>query len=85
MYLPAHFAERRLEVLRRAIDEHPLGQLVTGDAAAAIVANDLPFLHDADPAPLDSTNHEKKDERQQRKPLVRPHLVRNECAERKPE
>ena len=52
MYLPAHFAERRLEVLRRAIEEHPLGLLVTGDAAAAIVANDLPFLHDADPAPL---------------------------------
>lgn len=51
MYLPAHFAERRPEVLRRAIHDHPLGLLVTHDAAGA-VANDLPFLFDADPAPL---------------------------------
>lgn len=29
MYVPAHFAEQRLEVLHRLIHEHPLGTLVT--------------------------------------------------------
>src|ERR1700682_6473233 len=30
---------------------------------------------DAEPAALDTTHHEEKDERQQRQPLVRPNLV----------
>lgn len=53
MYLPTHFAEIRPEVLRRAIDDHPLGLLITpGETApGSAAADDLPFLLDADPQP----------------------------------
>jgi transcriptional regulator len=52
MYLPAHFAERRPEVLKGLVEAHPLGLLVTlsGDAAAGPQANPIPFFLDADPA-----------------------------------
>ena len=49
MYLPAHFAESRPEVLQRLVQDHPFGLLVTQDANA-IVANSMPFFLDADPA-----------------------------------
>ena len=50
MYLPAHFAETRPEVLHRLVRTHPLGLLVTQDAAGALAANSVPFVLDADPA-----------------------------------
>ena len=49
MYLPAHFAESRPEVLQRLVQDHPFGLLVTQDGNA-IVANSIPFFLDADPA-----------------------------------
>jgi transcriptional regulator len=49
MYLPAHFAESRPEVLQRLIVEHPFGLLVT-QGASDIDANSVPFFLDADPA-----------------------------------
>jgi len=42
MYVPAHFAETRLEVLHELIRQHPLGALVT-HGAAGLDANHLPF------------------------------------------
>ncbi|MEO8079866.1 MAG: FMN-binding negative transcriptional regulator [Caldimonas sp.] len=49
MYLPAHFEERRADVLHRLIAARPFGLLVTqGDGG--IEANGVPFLLDADPA-----------------------------------
>jgi len=49
MYLPAHFAESRPEVLQRLVLDHPFGLLVTQDANG-ITANSVPFFLDADPA-----------------------------------
>ncbi|HWK82315.1 MAG TPA: FMN-binding negative transcriptional regulator [Caldimonas sp.] len=49
MYLPAHFAESRPEVLQRLVREHPLGLLVT-QGPGGIDANSVPFFLDADPA-----------------------------------
>ncbi len=49
MYLPAHFAESRPEVLQRLVRDHPFGLLVTQDANG-IIANSVPFFLDADPA-----------------------------------
>jgi transcriptional regulator len=49
MYLPAHFEEKRPEVLHALIRAEPLGLLVTqGDAG--LQANSVPFVLDADPA-----------------------------------
>ncbi|MFZ6646744.1 FMN-binding negative transcriptional regulator [Undibacterium sp. TJN25] len=42
MYLPAHFAEERLDVLHQLIHNHPLGTLVTLDAGG-LNANHIPF------------------------------------------
>ncbi|WP_394780510.1 FMN-binding negative transcriptional regulator [Undibacterium sp.] len=42
MYLPAHFAEERLDVLHQLIHAHPLGTLVTLDAGG-LNANHIPF------------------------------------------
>ncbi|HTD04804.1 FMN-binding negative transcriptional regulator [Undibacterium sp.] len=42
MYIPAHFAEERLEVLHQLIHTHPLGTLVTLDADG-LNANHIPF------------------------------------------
>ena len=49
MYLPAHFAESRPEVLQRLVLDHPFGLLVTQDANG-VTANSVPFFLDADPA-----------------------------------
>ncbi len=49
MYLPAHFAESRPEVLHRLVLEHPFGLLVTQDANG-VTGNSVPFFLDADPA-----------------------------------
>lgn len=49
MYLPAHFEEKRPEVLHEFLRAHPLGLLVTlGDAG--LQANSVPFVLDPDPA-----------------------------------
>ena len=51
MYLPAHFAETRIDVLHRLINEQPLAALVTFEGGA-LNANHIPFELDAAPAPL---------------------------------
>jgi transcriptional regulator len=49
MYLPAHFAESRPEVLREFIGANPFGLLVTQSRAGGVEANSIPFvLDDAD-------------------------------------
>ena len=48
MYLPAHFAESRPEVLRDLVRERPLGLLVTRNGDDGIDANDIPFVLDGD-------------------------------------
>jgi transcriptional regulator len=50
MYLPAHFDEKRPEVLHQLVRTHPLGLLITRAADAALSANSVPFVLDADPA-----------------------------------
>ena len=47
MYLPAHFAETRTEVLHALIAEHPLGALVTL-GPDGLNANHIPFLLEPD-------------------------------------
>lgn len=51
MYLPSHFREDRIDVLRALVSTHPLGTLVTL-GADGLNANHVPFLFDADPAPF---------------------------------
>lgn len=51
MYLPAHFEERRTEVLHELIHRHPLGMLVTLDASG-LNGNHIPFELAAGPAPF---------------------------------
>ena len=46
MYIPAHFAESRPEVLHELIRRYPLGMLVT-HGAAGLDANHIPFELDA--------------------------------------
>lgn len=46
MYLPPHFEETRPAVLHALLRQHPLGLLVTLDAAGAPLANAIPFLLD---------------------------------------
>jgi transcriptional regulator len=46
MYLPVHFEESRRDVLRAFVRAHPLGLLVTQNAAGGIDANDIPFVLD---------------------------------------
>ena len=50
MYLPAHFAETRTEVLHAAMRSHPLGTLVTLDADGALQADPIPLLIEPGPA-----------------------------------
>lgn len=50
MYLPAHFAESRVEVLHALIRERPFATLVTSGAAGPD-ANHLPLHLDADASP----------------------------------
>ena len=47
MYLPSHFEEIRPAVLHALLRQHPLGLLITQDAAGAPVANAIPFLLEA--------------------------------------
>jgi transcriptional regulator len=51
VYLPAHFEERRIEVLHALIREEPLGTLVTA-GPEGITANHVPFEIDPEPAPF---------------------------------
>ena len=44
MYLPAHFEEKRSEVLHAAVRSHPLGTLITLDVAGTLQANPVPLL-----------------------------------------
>jgi transcriptional regulator len=46
MYLPAHFAETRLDELHRIVRAHPLGMLVT-HSARGLDADHIPFELDA--------------------------------------
>jgi transcriptional regulator len=46
MYLPAHFEERRIDVLHAFVRDHPFGLLITPGVEGPI-ANGLPFLLDA--------------------------------------
>ncbi len=50
MYLPAHFDEKRPEVLHALLRAHPLGLLITQSAGGELSANSLPFILDPDPA-----------------------------------
>ena len=52
MYLPSHFEETRPELLHALLRAHPLGLLITTDAAGAPVANPIPFMLDAGRGPL---------------------------------
>jgi transcriptional regulator len=45
MYLPSHFEESRPEEIRRLVERHPLGLLVT-TASQGPVANSVPFVLD---------------------------------------
>ncbi len=47
MYLPSHFEETRPAVLQALLRQHPLGLLITQDAAGAPVANAIPFMLEA--------------------------------------
>ena len=49
MYLPAHFEEKRAEVLHAAVRAHPLGLLIT-HGEAGLDANPIPFMLDVDEA-----------------------------------
>ncbi len=51
MYVPKHFEETRIEVLRQFIREQPLGTLVTL-TPHGLDANHLPFEIDPQPSPL---------------------------------
>ncbi len=46
MYLPEHFAERRIEELQRIIGDFPLGTIVT-HTDQGLDANHIPFEMDA--------------------------------------
>ena len=50
MYLPAHFAETRTEVLHAAMRSHPLGTLITLDDDGALQADPIPLLVEPGPA-----------------------------------
>lgn len=54
MYLPAHFEEKRVDVLHQLVRTHPLGLLVTHgpNDANGLQANSIPFLIDAEPTPF---------------------------------
>lgn len=47
MYLPAHFAESRPEVLHGLVRAYPLGLLVSQNGDGGVDANDIPFVLDA--------------------------------------
>ena len=49
MYLPAHFEEKRADVLHALIRSHSLGTLVTLNTASELQANPIPFLVEPGP------------------------------------
>ena len=51
MYLPAHFAETRPEVLRDFMRVHPLATIVM-HGPAGLAADPVPVIHSADPPPF---------------------------------
>jgi transcriptional regulator len=51
VYLPPFFREDRVDVLHALVRAHPLAALITLDSDG-IVANHIPLLVDAEPAPL---------------------------------
>jgi transcriptional regulator len=51
MYVPAHFEEKRVDVLHQLIRERPLAALVTLNADG-LNANHIPFEIDAEPGPF---------------------------------
>jgi transcriptional regulator len=51
VYLPPFFREERVDVLHALVRAHPLAALITLDSDG-IVANHIPLLVDAEPAPL---------------------------------
>jgi transcriptional regulator len=51
MYLPAHFEEKRLEVLHQLVQTHAMGTLVTLDAGR-LNANHIPFELSTDGTPF---------------------------------
>lgn len=51
MYVPAHFAETRVEVLHELVRAHPFGALVVV-ASNGLDANHIPFEIDPNPAPF---------------------------------
>ncbi len=51
MYVPAHFEEKRVDVLRQLIHERPLATLVTLNTDG-LNANHIPFEIDPEPAPF---------------------------------
>ena len=50
MYLPAHFAETRLQVLHGFVRAHPFGLLISHDGSGRPDADGVPFVLDPDPA-----------------------------------
>ncbi len=50
MYLPAHFAETRPEVLHGFVRANPFGLLISHDGSGRPEADGIPFVLDADPA-----------------------------------
>jgi transcriptional regulator len=51
MYLPAHFEEKRTEVLHGLVRSHPLGLMVT-HGTGGLQADSIPFLIDPEPGPF---------------------------------
>ena len=50
MYLPAHFAETRVEVLHGFVRTNPFGLLISHDGSGRPEADGIPFVLDDDPA-----------------------------------
>lgn len=50
MYLPAHFREERIDVLREHILRYPFAVLVT-NGASGLIASHIPLLYDPEPGP----------------------------------
>jgi transcriptional regulator len=50
MYLPAHFAESRRDVLEAFVLAHPFGLLLTQGGSGRLEADGVPFMLDPDPA-----------------------------------
>lgn len=51
MYLPSHFEETRVDVMRELVRNHALGALVTS-GTGGLTANHVPFLLDTEPGPF---------------------------------